>query len=217
MSKSLGNVVDPHKMAAEYGVDGFRYFLLREVPFGTDGDFSEKSLLNRFNSELANNLGNLLQRTVTLITKNFAGVIPSANNKTSLLDDLPKRMAALDAQFEALAFAGVLENILELLSLTNKYIDEKAPWKMGLDQKEELAQVLLDCLSVLKVACVVLAPFMPGKMQDLWASIGEAGRVEEEGKKLLADFRAGHPPQFLPGQIVIKGDPLFMRKGGRWK
>jgi hypothetical protein len=68
-----------------------------------------------------------------------------------------------------------------------------------------------------KELCVVLAPFMPGKMQDLWASIGEAGRVEEEGKKLLADFRAGHPPQFLPGQIVIKGDPLFMRKGGRWK
>jgi len=217
MSKSLGNVVDPHKMAEEYGVDAFRYFLLREVPFGADGDFSEKSLLGRYNAELANNLGNLLQRTVTLITKNFGGAIPITPAPSRLLSDLSAITARIDAAYNALAFHDVLEISFSLMIRTNKYIDEEAPWKLTPDQKEKLSIILLECFSVLKTLCVFLSPFMPGKMNEMWEKLGERSSLTETGPKLIESFRKGQIPLPSTGQTVIKGEPLFMRKGDRWK
>jgi methionyl-tRNA synthetase len=217
MSKSLGNVVDPHKMAEEYGVDAFRYFLLREVPFGADGDFSEKSLLLRYNAELANNLGNLLQRTVTLIAKNFGGQIPVGPAPTKLLSDLADITGRIDAAYNALAYHDVLETTFSLMLRTNKYIDDEAPWKLTSDQKERLSAILLECFSVLKTLCVFLYPFMPGKMAEMWGKLGERTTLAEAGVALLESFRQGKIPQPSADQTIVKGDPLFMRKGDRCK
>lgn len=217
MSKSLGNVVDPVKMSEEYGVDAFRYFLLREVPFGADGDFSEKSLLNRYNAELANNLGNLLQRTSTLLIKNFDGVIPAQSSKGELLADLAALTSGIEEKFDALAFGEVLDLLFGLMMRTNKYIDDQAPWKLTPSDRDKLSSILLECLTVLKVLAVFLHPFMPEKTQDIWARMGENNRLDSDAPTLLAGFRQGKGPGYKNGQTVQKADPLFMRKGGRWK
>ena len=217
MSKSLGNVVDPTKMSEEYGVDAFRYFLFREVPFGADGDFSEKSLLTRYNAELANNLGNLLQRTLTLMTKNFQGVIPSSSNPITTLSELKTLAQLIDSQYQKLALGEVLETLFGLMIKTNKFIDEQAPWKLGSDNKEQLGHILLECLSVIKVLAVYLHPFMPGKTQEIWTRLGENEPLVFQSPALLALFAEGTCPQFFSQQTIQSGDPLFMRKGARWK
>ncbi|MCG3205481.1 MAG: Methionine--tRNA ligase [Elusimicrobia bacterium] len=217
MSKSLGNVVDPIKMSEEYGVDAFRYFLFREVPFGADGDFSEKSLLTRYNAELANNLGNLVQRTTTLITKNFNGLIPPAQPSSELLANVAKLAQTLQNQYENLALGGVLESLFGLMIRTNKYIDDQAPWKLTVDQKAQLEKILWECLLVIKVLAVYLHPFMPKKTQEIWERMGEINKLENDAPLILAQFSEGKLPLFSKGQTILKADPLFMRKGGRWK
>jgi len=219
MSKSVGNVIDPQKMAEEYGVDSFRYFLFREVPFGSDGDFSEKALLQRYNSELANNLGNLLQRTTTIIQKNLGGIVPNFPEPPALLKDIPQIVQSIVKSFEELALEDVLETIVEIMVKTNQFIDEKAPWTLSAGQKEALEKIMYECMGSLKILAVLLAPFMPSKMQEIWERIGEKGRVEKEGIKILGPLLGGsakeYHPKFSPGQTAVKGDPVFMRKGGR--
>ncbi|MFN0118266.1 MAG: methionine--tRNA ligase [Elusimicrobiota bacterium] len=217
MSKSLGNVVDPHKMAEEYGVDAFRYFLFREVPFGADGDFSEKALLSRYNSELANNLGNLFQRTSTLLLKNLNGVIPEITISSQILGDTKKLFSSIELLFEEKNLGGVLETLFGIMMKTNKFIDDSAPWTLGADKLDDLSKILLECLMVLKTLTVYLHPYMPTKTQEIWQRLGEKGNLSEEGKVVLALFAEGKYPQFFKNQTVLKGDPLFMRKGGRWK
>ena len=212
MSKSLGNVVDPNQMSASYGNDAFRYFLLREVGFGSDGDFSEKALLSRFNSELANNLGNLLSRTTTLIVKNFDGVVPKAAEKSVLLGDVADLTRTVASQYDALGFGDVLETVFNVLVRTNKFIDDKAPWKMGPDQKDELALVLSECLQVLRVLTIFLSPFMPEKTEEMWKRLGEGETVASCGPRWVQELLEGRIPEFSPGQRVAKGDPLFLRK-----
>lgn len=217
MSKSLGNVVDPHKMCSEYGVDAFRYFLLREVPFGSDGDFSEKSLLTRYNAELANNLGNLLQRSVTLVTKNFSGNIPKSSSKSQLLENLPDFVKKIDVGYTHLAFNDVLEQLFGLMLKTNKFIDDKKPWTLGVDQKEDLGFILTECLKVLKLLALLLWPIMPTKTQEMWEKLGEKDPLEKVAGSLIKEYLSGTTPSFATGQKVTKGSPLFMRLGGRWK
>jgi len=217
MSKSLGNVVAPHKMASEYGPDAFRYFLLREVPFGADGDFSEKALLLRYNAELANNLGNLLQRISTILTKQLKGEIPGGDSTPALLNDTRSLMKQIDQHYETLSFHHVLELIYLIMVKTNKYIDDQAPWTLGAEQKSKLGQILLEVLRVLKFLALTLWPFMPEKMGEMWRRLGEKESLTEVGPGLLEGYRKGQNPEFKPGQIVVKGDPLFMRKGGRGK
>lgn len=217
MSKSLGNVVNPVQMSEEYGVDAFRYFLFREVPFGADGDFSEKSLLGRYNAELANNLGNLLQRTLTLLIKNFEGVIPSSNKPLTQMADLQKLTQTIQSQYENLGLGEVLETLFGTMIKTNKFIDEQAPWKLGADQKDPLGHILLECLSVIKVLAVFLHPFMPTKTQEIWDRMGESVPLLNQAPELLAHFEQGKGPEFTPQQTIQKGEPLFMRKGSRWK
>lgn len=213
MSKSLGNVVDPHEMSEKFGVDAFRYFLLREVNFGSDGDFSRKSLLSRYNSELANNLGNLLQRTTTLLVKNMDGVIPAKTAMPTLLQDLPAVLKQIQSHYDNMAFNDVLNLIYGLMMKTNKFIDDKAPWKLGADQKELLGDILLECLGTLRVLAVLLFPFMPTKTQELWERLGEEGKIEERGKEILASLEKGQWIPYKEGQRVVKGSPLFMRMG----
>ncbi len=212
MSKSLGNVVDPNKMVANHGADAFRYFLFREVPFGSDGDFSEKNFVTRFNAELANNLGNLLQRTTTLIVKNFEGKIPPVKATPSFAGDFAEIVRGFDADIDRLAFGDALDRVYGLLIRTNKFIDEKAPWGMGPDKRDELASVLVECLMIVKVLAVLLHPFMPHKTAEIWARLGETGEVAKNGADQMRTWKEGKAPSFQEGQTVTKGDPLFMRK-----
>ena len=117
----------------------------------------------------------------------------------------------------SLAFGEVLETLFGLMIRTNKYIDDQAPWKLAADQKDKLGDVLLECLVVVKTLAVYLHPFMPTKTQEIWDRLGEPVAVSKQGGELIAGFRKGKEPSFNEGQTILKGDPLFMRKGGRWK
>jgi methionyl-tRNA synthetase len=213
MSKSLGNVVDPHKVCDEYGVDAFRYFLLREVPFGGDGDFSQGAVLNRYNAELANALGNLLSRTLTLVMKHFQGDLPSsAYLGLSLLSDLKSRLSKIQGSYDRLAYHEALDETWSLVFRTNKYIDEQAPWKLGPADKEKLSRILAECSSVLQALAIFLAPLMPDKSAEMWRQLGRTDSLAAAARALLKDG-VFHPEST---RTVQKGEPLFPRKG-RWK
>jgi methionyl-tRNA synthetase len=210
MSKSLGNVVDPHQVADEYGVDALRYFVLREIPFGGDGDFSKKGLMGRYNAELANALGNLLNRTLNLIEKNCGGKIPAAPGAHDLLPDaeVPNVVKKLDTAMENLAFNDALDIIVGLVNACNKYIDEKAPWKTAKTDLPAAQKSLFEVLRVLKFLAVALNPFMPTITLEMWKQIGETSPLPETARDMLARGVLS----LTEGQAIQKGAPLFPRK-----
>ncbi len=167
MSKSKGNVVDPVILAERYGVDSLRYYLLREIAFGSDGVFSNENLINRINSDLANDLGNLLSRTVSMVEKYFGGTIPAEREATDFDANLIEtaKTAAQKAQenLDALNFSVALSEIWKLVSATNKYIDETTPWILAKDESNsaKLADVMYNLCECLRITSVLIAPFMP--------------------------------------------------------
>ena len=201
MSKSLGNVVDPLELAAAYGVDALRYFLLREVPFGADGDFSRAKLVNRLNVELANDLGNLAQRTLSLIARNCDGRLPARAALT-------ESDAALRAAAEALpgavgerlgrqALHEALEECWRLIRAANAYIDQQAPWALRKTDPARMEVVLRVIADALRSIATVLQPFMPGSMARMLDQLG----VPPDARTLaaldapLADGTKLPPPQ----------------------
>ena len=184
MSKSLGNVVDPYEMVQTYGADAFRYFLLREVPFGLDGDFSRKALVHRVNSELANDFGNLINRTLGMLGKYFGGTVPSpgtAEDGDKLLAARSREvMAAVDAAMEELEFHKALAASWELVKAANKYVDASAPWALAKDpaRRARLGTVLYNILEVARICVLLAAPFIPAGAQRMWEALGCEGRVE---------------------------------------
>nr|WP_255415982.1 methionine--tRNA ligase [Pyramidobacter sp. CG50-2] len=194
MSKSKGNVVDPHEMVALYGSDVFRYFLLRQVTFGLDGDFSELALVQRVNSDLANDLGNLLSRTVTMIEKYRGGTVPAPAALESL--DAEVRDQALNAFAEYRAFMDnyqfddALKALWSMIGRANKYIDETMPWKLGKDESlaARLDTVLATLAEELKLAALMLAPVMPKTAVKIWAQLGLPGDVKDQR---FGDYRWG--------------------------
>ncbi len=213
MSKSRGNVVDPHEVIKEFGVDPFRYFLLREVTFGMDGDFSKDALIHRINSDLANDLGNLLNRTLSMIERYFGGVIPQeTDEETSLDKDLRHMAESLYSRIELhmgkFEFHKVLQSIWELIGAGNKYIDETAPWTLAKDEtrRERLKKVIYSAAEVLRIASLYIFPFMPSTAEEMWKQLGMEGELPPEN--LQNETRWGG---LIPGKSIYKGTPLFPR------
>lgn len=184
MSKSKGNVVDPVILAERYGVDALRYYLLREIAFGSDGIFSNENLINRINSDLANDLGNLVSRTVAMVDKYFGGTIPAEREAGEFDADL-KALAAetvknAEASLDKLNFSIALADIWKFVSRTNKYIDETAPWTLAKDEskKARLAEVMYNLCESIRIISVLIAPFMPNTTPEIRRQLGVAQDFE---------------------------------------
>ncbi len=185
MSKSLGNVVDPYEMVRKYGADAFRYFLLREVSFGLDGDFSEKELVRRANSELADKLGNLLNRTLGMLGKYFASVVPAPEAEEPADAVLSRcgreTAAAVDAAMEEVAFHKALSAVIEFVTKANEYVQSTEPWTLAKDpsKRERLGTVLYNALEAARIASLLMSPVTPAAAQRMWETLAPgAGTVE---------------------------------------
>lgn len=183
MSKSKGNVVNPLDMANVFGVDAYRYFLLRDVPFGLDGNFSENSIIKRLNSDLANDLGNLLHRTLTMIEKYFSGEIPKekivaqngwANAIRVKIEHLDLSIARNLGASGDYNFSTALENIWELINLANKYIEDTKPWNLVKENKiEELKGFIHLLVEVIRKVADSISPFMPKTAESIMEQLGK--------------------------------------------
>ncbi|MBQ6738047.1 MAG: methionine--tRNA ligase, partial [Synergistaceae bacterium] len=205
MSKSKGNVINPFEMVKEYGLDPFRYFLLREVPFGNDGDFSQLALVGRINSDLANDLGNLLNRTLQMIKSYRNGVVPSCVNPQSELSEMSiNTLEKVDDYLNNYQFDEALKSIWELIGRSNKFIDETAPWKLAKDesQSEQLNFVLLNLYEALRLSALLIAPFMPDTSKKILQQLGDDREV-----LLFDDFKWGEGA----GKTINKAEVLFPR------
>ena len=179
MSKSLGNVVNPIEMVAKYGIDTYRYFLLRDVPFGLDGNFSEEAIIKRFNGDLANDLGNLVYRTLTMIEKYYQGKIPEGeakNEKAKLIREKIKILheevaIRLTVNYD---FSAALEKIWELIGMANKYVEETKPWNLAKENKtEELKSFIRLLVDVIRKVAEELTPFMPDTAKAINEQFGD--------------------------------------------
>jgi len=194
MSKSLHNVVEPNELADQFGVDVIRYFLLREVPFGLDGDFSHKALIGRLNSDLANNLGNLLNRTVNMMKKYFDGTIPTpttpGDEDSALESKAQEVIDEVRKLYDELAFNKILQKIWELVDTTNQYIDKTGPWNLAKtdEGKERLKTVMYNAAESLRILGVLLFPFMPKSCESLMLQLGVEKTIEEQGMRSLDDW-----------------------------
>src|SRR5512147_1719489 len=177
MSKSVGNVVDPNEVVDSWGADAFRYFVLREVPFGLDGDFSTETFVTRFNTELANDLGNLLSRVMTMVGKYFDGKVPAAGPKGPGDQELRDIAEAVPARIEedlaALAFTKYIHDVWALVTRANRYVEENAPWTLAKNgDMERLGSVLYNLAESLRVTGLFLYPVMPSTSQKIWDALG---------------------------------------------
>ncbi|MCK8825001.1 methionine--tRNA ligase [Fuchsiella alkaliacetigena] len=212
MSKSKGNVVDPVKLVEDFGVDAVRYYLMREVAFGTDGSYSTEAFIKRLNADLANDLGNLLNRTVAMVDQYFEGVVPELGPTTDYDEDLKataqKELQAMEANMAELQFSRALENLWTFIRRTNKYIDETTPWVLAKeeDKKAELGTVLYNLLEALRIIAIALKPFLPVAPQKIWTQLGIESSIEEQSWEDALQWGL-----LTAGIEIQSGEPLFPR------
>lgn len=174
MSKSLGNVVNPFEVAKKYGVDAFRYFLFREVSFGLDGDFSEDAIVRRINNDLANDMGNLLNRFIVMNEKYMKGVVKPQWKDDNFTSDFRRVINEIDNEklWDEFRFNTILEKMWEAIALVNNYIAKKEPWKIFKESPEDLSLILFNIWNALRIIAVFLYPFMPETACKMWNALG---------------------------------------------
>lgn len=211
MSKSVGNVVDPNVLVDKYGVDAIRYFLMREIAFGQDGNFNNEALIQRINSDLANDLGNLVSRTVGMIEKYFDGKLPAERTATAFDADLKATAAEIlpkvEENMDQMHFSDALMEIWNLIRRTNKYIDETQPWILckEAEKKAELANALYHVAESIRIISILIQPFMPLTPAKIWEqlNITEGDMTQWESTKTWG---------LLPVELSVqKGETLFPR------
>ena len=210
MSKSKGNVIDPLALIDEFGADAIRYFLLREIVFGNDGNFSRDALITRINSDLANDLGNLLHRTVSMIEKYHGGVVTNTGVIEAVDEDLMALVKTTAENFakdmDTMEINSAIKGVWALISRANKYIDETAPWILAKDEAKaaRLQTVMYNLAETLRVVAILVAPFIPSTSPKIYTQLG----LEVPAEFLLTDAEFG---KIADGTKVQKGEPLYPR------
>lgn len=211
MSKSKGTVVDPHHLMDEFGVDAIRYYLLREVPYGQDAVYQRRALVERINADLANDLGNALHRSLSMLNKYFDGVVPAPETAEGFdlevqeLADRTRR--AMDAQVTSLELNEALKTLWRFIGRLNKYIDESEPWALAKDPAKagRLKTVMYHVLEGLRVTALLLAPFLPDTARKIWGQLGLGDELPPQS------YEAAQWGGLPAGTQTRKGDPIFPR------
>ncbi|NQU61184.1 MAG: methionine--tRNA ligase [Rhodospirillales bacterium] len=208
ISKSLGNVIDPHDLVEKYGLDQVRYFLLREVPFGNDGDFSHTSMVNRMNGELANDFGNLAQRVLSMINKNCDAKVPEpgaySDDDKALLASSCGLIGKVRESFDVQAFHIALEAIWEVIRAANGYVDKQAPWKLAKEDPKRMATVLYVLTEAIRHLAVLTQPFMPAATARMLDQL-----AVPEDARTFAFLGSDHA--LAPGTVLPKPKGVFPR------
>jgi methionyl-tRNA synthetase len=212
MSKSKGNVIDPKFLIKRYSSDAIRYFLLREIPFGQDGVFTPEAFIQRLNHDLANDLGNLVSRTLAMVEQNFGGLLP-APEQPEAVDDALKEMAVttvrkVESEMEKLQFSSALNHLWQLVARTNKYIDETMPWALAKDEqkKPRLATVLYNLTESIRIISILIQPFLTKTPAKIWEQLGIANEAN-----ILQWEHAEQWGLLKPGTKVSRKEALFPR------
>ena len=211
MSKSLGNVIKPLELADKYGVDPFRYFLARDMVLGQDSSFSETGFVGRYNSELANDLGNLLNRTVVMADRYLDGVVPDVDSSSSTIDTLrgtaDETRKAVEDLLPKLDTSRILEAIWRLVREANRFVETQAPWALAKDEskRQELEETIYGLLEVMRHVAVWAYPVMPERSQRMWEQLGQPGDISDSQ---ITDLTWG---ALKAGIRVQPGDPVFPR------
>jgi methionyl-tRNA synthetase len=206
ISKSLPHQIHPFAMRDAYGWDAFRYYMLREMSFGSDCSFSEEGVVRRINDDLGNDLGNLLNRAVSMLQRYFDGVVPDPPSQSELAPVAERIVAEVDAQVRAFSTQRALAALWELVAAGNKFIDSRAPWQLAKDEarRDELGHVMYEVLEALRVIAVLLEPFMPATSPRILESLGNP----PAGETLAETARWGG---LVPGSTTVKIEALFPR------
>jgi methionyl-tRNA synthetase len=205
MSKTTGNVVNPLDLIDEIGVDGFRYYVLAETPYGNDGDFTYEGLIQRYNSDLANNLGNLAARVATVVEKKCGGIGPRPNPSSPLASIASEAVAATTASWAEVQPSRALDATWSLIRATNSHLEQHEPWKM--EPGAAVDEVMGDALEALRIVTLLANPALPNTTQEIWSRIGLSGNVSD--LRIPRDVAWG---QYPGGTPVVKGSPLFPRR-----